>query len=217
VVTSYLKEIETNYRACHLPGHFIRRGFFCDERLNCAADPGPGGPKDESSLSCGEGGGALAPSLAPDSLPSPPLNLLTITLVLVSSTLLLLAFTLLAVKLGQGCRCLQRPRTAPPELPDRAADPGHGLLRPRPRPHTLLHIAPHPQNAPSDPAPRRGTTPDSETEPPPAYSDLFPPGFTFVEEKNETETETEIAATESSPNLLPTEERSKARLNQQPS
>jgi len=179
VVTSYLREEKTNYRACIQGRRFIRRGFFCDGRVNCALDPG-NSPADESVTVCSVSSPGLSSSTSPP-LPGPPLNLLTITLVLVSATLLLLALTILAVKLGRYSHCY-RHNSPYPELPELYAAPSHGLLRPQPRPHTLLVTATHP-------SPVLGTTPDTDSEPPPPYCQLFPAGYS-AEEKMEVALET---------------------------
>lgn len=162
VVTTYLREESTHslthYRACSTGGRFIRRGFFCDGRVNCAADSAPA---DESPKSCG------GEQEQDSALPIPAhFNIVTITLVLASSTVLLLALALLAIRLGRHPCCLRSPPS--PELPDRAAP----VRRPQARPHTLLHTS----RAPPVVAvvEGRGTTPDSGDEPPPAYRDLFP-------------------------------------------
>jgi hypothetical protein len=184
VVTAYLSEKDsellTNYRACNEGGRFIRREFFCDGHVNCAADL-QSSPADESLASCGPGQDDGSPSASPP-LPGPPLNLLTITLVLVSATVLLIVLCVVVARLthsGRRC-CLSTP--SPPELPDRA--PSLGLLRApaQARPHTTL------LNTSTARAPQpevRGTTPDSESEPPPAYRDLYPTGFAFDDEKIE--------------------------------
>jgi len=184
VLTTYLLQDAanlTNYRACSAGGRFIRRGFFCDGRTNCAADP-RGEPADESERSCG---GAEVTSAAP-ALPPPHLNLLTVTLVLVSAAVLLLALLLLAVRLRRHNCCFHR-RPPTPELPDRSA-PSQCVRQARP--HTLLHASrPEPPVDGVEAAvvgQGRGDTPDSDSEPPPAYCELFPAGFVFEEEKTET-------------------------------
>lgn len=172
VVTAYLtadSALPSDYRACSHDRRFIRRGYFCDGRTNCAADLG--NPADESVSSCGSELGVSPSSLPPG--PSPPLNLLTVTLVLASLAVLLLTFCVLIIRLSRsGRHCCPSPSSASPELPERHA-PSQGLLRP----HILLHRAPAPQPH------TRGTTPDSDSEPPPAYCDLYPTGFVFAEEK----------------------------------
>merc|ERR1719204_2274721 len=58
------------------------------------------------------------------------------------------------------------------------------------RPHTLLQSTRVTENLMQQPPPppvephnvRSGGTPDSDSEPPPAYCDLFPVGYTFEEE-----------------------------------
>ena len=125
VVTSYLREDTsdlTHYRPCAEGGVYVRRGFFCDGRVNCAADRDPA---DESTVSCGSGNDEVTPPAPP--LPGPHLNLLTVTLGLVSGALLLLALLVLAVRLRRSPCCAPSP--PPPELPDRHAP----MLPPRDR------------------------------------------------------------------------------------
>ena len=192
VVTSYLEKDApdlTNYRACADGSRFIRRNFFCDGRRNCALDP-LSEEADESEQSCGS---SLLDQLIPSSPPlsTPHLNLLTVTLVLVSAAVLLLALLVLAVRLRRHHSCFHPSSPSPrqPELPDRA-----GMARPgATRPHTLLQSTRVTENLMQQPPPppveshnvRSGGTPDSDSEPPPAYCDLFPVGYTFEEEKTE--------------------------------
>ena len=191
VVTSYLEKDApdlTNFRACADGNRFIRRNFFCDGRRNCAMDP-VNEEADESQQSCGSGLDLLNPS--PPPLSTPHLNLLTITLVLVSAAVLLLALLVLAVRLRRHHTCFHpSPSSSPrqPELPDRAPNARPAAARP----HTLLQSnSPRvTENLMQQPPPelhpvRSGGTPDSDSEPPPAYCDLFPVGYTFEEEKTE--------------------------------
>ena len=197
VVTSYLEKDApdlTNFRACADGSRFIRRNFFCDGRRNCAMDP-MDEEADESQQSCGSGLDLLAPS--PPPLSTPHLNLLTITLVLVSAAVLLLALLVLAVKLRRHHTCFHPASSSSsssprqPELPDRAPNTRPATARP----HTLLHsnssqVNENLMQRQQSPAPelhpvRSGGTPDSDSEPPPAYCDLFPVGYTFEEEKTE--------------------------------
>jgi len=195
VVTSYLEKDApdlTNFRACADGSRFIRRNFFCDGRRNCAMDPLEE-EADESHQSCGSGLDLLAPS--PPPLSTPHLNLLTITLVLVSAAVLLLALLVLAVRLRRHHTCFHPSSSSSsprqPELPDRAPNTRPAAARP----HTLLQSNSSrtsenliQQQQPPPPelhAVRSGGTPDSDSEPPPAYCDLFPVGYTFEEEKTE--------------------------------
>jgi len=193
VVTSYLEKDApdlTNFRACADGSRFIRRNFFCDGRRNCAMDPLEE-EADESHQSCGSGLDLLAPS--PPPLSTPHLNLLTITLVLVSAAVLLLALLVLAVRLRRHHTCFHPSSSSPrqPELPDRAPNARPAAARP----HTLLQsnssrtsenlMQQQPPLPPELHPVRSGGTPDSDSEPPPAYCDLFPVGFTFEDEKTE--------------------------------
>jgi len=196
VVTSYLEKDApdlTNFRACADGSRFIRRNFFCDGRRNCAMDP-TDEEADESQQSCGSGLDPLAPS--PPPLSTPHLNLLTITLVLVSAAVLLLALLVLAVRLRRHHTCFHPSSSSSssprqPELPDRAPNTRPAAARP----HTLLqsnssraseNLMQQQQPPPPELHPvRSGGTPDSDSEPPPAYCDLFPVGYTFEEEKTE--------------------------------
>jgi len=182
IVTAYLKEDDTelltNYRGCNQGGRFVRKEFFCDGRINCAADL-IDNPADESIASCGTGQGAT-PSTSPP-ISGPPLNLLTITLVLVLVAVLLLTLCVFTIRISRGGqRCCFTPSSTP-ELPECHA-PSQVLLRPpvQARPHTLLHMPITPVTQPEI----RGTTPVNE-EPPPAYCDLYPTGFKFDVEKIE--------------------------------
>jgi len=195
VVTSYLEKDApdlTNFRACSDGSRFIRRNFFCDGRRNCAMDP-TDEEADESQQSCGSGLDLLVPS--PPPLSTPHLNLLTITLVLVSAAVLLLALLVLAVRLRRHHTCFHPSSSSSsprqPELPDRAPNTRPAAARP----HTLLqsnssraseNLMQQQQPPPPELHPvRSGGTPDSDSEPPPAYCDLFPVGYTFEEEKTE--------------------------------
>lgn len=191
VVTSYLEKDApdlTNFRACADGARFIRRNFFCDGRRNCAMDPSED-EADESQQSCGSGVDLLSPS--PPPISTPHLNLLTITLVLVSAAVLLIALLVLAVRLRRHHTCFHPSSSSPrqPELPDRAPNARPAAARP----HTLLQSngSRVSENLMQQPPPtelhpeRSGGTPDSDSEPPPAYCDLFPVGYTFEDEKTE--------------------------------
>lgn len=178
VVTQYRKQESkdlSNYRACNSGSHWVSQEYFCDGRVNCATDSSPA---DESQHVCREEGGLLGPNGYPNSpsFPSgPPLNLLSITLVLVSSALLMFLFVVLLVRLKITRTCCWSGSSLPAdcELPDRTAR----VVPVATIPHTTtasLYLEPS-----STTSLVRGTTPD--TEPPPAYQDLFPTGFQYCE------------------------------------
>jgi len=181
VVTQYRKKDNTdltNYRSCNSGSQWISQQYFCDGRMNCAMDVNP---IDESPHICREEGGVTGDQAFPHSpsLPSgPPLNLLSITLVLVSSAVLMFLFVLLLVRLKMSRTCWITSTLTPPdcELPDRAGRLDTVSTVP-PHTTTTMYLEP---NATTSLV--RGTTPD--TEPPPAYQDLFPAGFKFQEKEN---------------------------------
>ena len=124
---------------------------------------------------------------------NPPLNLVSITLVLVSGVVLLVLILLLAARMRRsGWFCYRRPINIDCELPERAvgvtrAAAGHragvGLGRTmNSGEHENLFRPAYlePRHDPGLILPR-GTTP--EAEPPPAYHDLFPTGYKFDPEK----------------------------------
>ena len=162
------------YRACHSGEQWISREYFCDGRVNCAQDLQPA---DEDPAVCRDWALHAGLPTTSTTLPSgPPLNLLSITLILVSAVVILFLFCLLIVKLRhRSCR----PRASHSqsavscELPDAAVVPVPGVAaapgQPQP-PHIYLDL--------STRALLRGSTP--EAEPPPAYNDLFPPGYKYL-------------------------------------
>jgi len=181
VVTQYRKEDSkdlTHYRSCNSGAHWVSQEYFCDGRVNCATDTNPA---DESLHVCREEGGLGDQDGFPNSpsFPSgPPLNLLSITLVLVSSALLLFLFVVLLIRLKMSHNCCSRSNSSLPpdcELPDRTARVVPVSTIPHPSTATV-YLEP---NATTSLV--RGTTPD--TEPPPAYQDLFPPGFKYCEKE----------------------------------
>jgi len=180
VVTQYRKKNNmdlTNYRSCNTGAQWISQQYFCDGRMNCAMDVNP---IDELPHICREEGGITGDQADPHhpSLPSgPPLNLLSITLVLVSSAVLMFLFVLLLVRLKMSRTCwVTSPHTPDCELPDRAARLDTVSSSPPPT-TTFMYLEP---NATTSLV--RGTTP--ETEPPPAYQDLFPAGYKFQEKEH---------------------------------
>ena len=186
VITQFRTEGAAKYRSCDAANTWISREYFCDGRINCAEDARPA---DEDEVVCqSESFHAGLPTTS-TTLPSgPPLNLLSITLILVSVVVILFLFCLLIVRL-RARSCLRVP---PPnsnsncELPDASVAPmsasgGHPAPL-QPQPHVYLDL--------SSSSLLRGSTP--EAEPPPAYNDLFPPGYKYLlkcEERLETVTE----------------------------
>jgi len=181
VVTQYRKGDSkdlTQYRACNSGSHWVSQEYFCDGRVNCATDTNPA---DESKHVCREEGGLAGDENYPHSpsLPSgPPLNLLSITLVLVSSAVLMFLFVLLLVRLKMSRNCCWSSSSLPPdcELPDRTARVVPVSTIPHPA-ATTMYLEPSATTSLV-----RGTTPD--TEPPPAYQDLFPTGYKFCEKES---------------------------------
>ena len=179
VITQFRTEGAVKYRACHSANTWISREYFCDGRVNCAEDARPA---DEDETVCqNESFHAGLPTTS-TTLPSgPPLNLLSIMLILVSVIVILFIFCLLIFKL-RARSCL---RTPPPhsnscELPDASVVSVPASLQPQPQIYLDL----------SSRSLLRGSTPDAE--PPPAYNDLFPPGYKYLlkcEERLETVTE----------------------------
>lgn len=180
VVTQYRKKDSkdlTHYRACNSGAQWVSQEYFCDGRVNCAKDARPA---DESPHVCKEEGGVTGDQAFPHSpsLPSgPPLNLLSITLVLVSSAVLMFLFVILLFRLKMSRNCCRINSSLPPdcELPDRAVRVGPISTIPPPTTTTMY------LEASATTSLVRGTTPD--TEPPPAYQDLFPAGYKFLEKE----------------------------------
>ena len=178
----------------------IRKEYFCDNRVNCALDlPEPGDERPEicrhSRGAVQDGGGAVHP---PGEW-HPPLNLVSITLVLVSGVVLLVLLLLLVARLKRaGWGRFGRDGSIDCELPDRAAGltragaghrAGTGLGRggQHDRQENVylplaMYLEPRQDQGPAPLPPPRGTTPDAE--PPPAYHDLFPAGYKFESEKS---------------------------------
>merc|ERR1712147_418082 len=111
------------------------------------------------------------------------------TLILVSVVVILFLFCLLIVRLrARSCLRSPPPHSNSCELPDAAVVPvsassgGHPASL-QPQPHVYLDL--------SSRSLLRGSTPE-DAEPPPAYNDLFPPGYKYLlkcEERLETVTE----------------------------
>ena len=85
VVTAYQKDdskakLTSSFRACNEGRRWVRKEYFCDGRTNCALDRDPA---DESVESCpGQAGDQTTSGPTGDGDIHPPLNLISITLVL---------------------------------------------------------------------------------------------------------------------------------------
>ena len=196
-------------RPCGDGVRLIRKEYFCDKRINCAQDFDPA---DERPSVCrhllhNEGFPTDDTELAPAW--QPHLNLVSITLILVSFFVILVLVLLLLVRMRRSrCCCFSVLRGMEScELPERSvvmqqargtpAAPGSGALllaanhsgggdrvenvyTPLARHMESGHL--HRRTGFTAAAEEdRGTTPD--TEPPPAYHDLFPVGYKFSPEK----------------------------------
>ena len=155
----------SKYRACD-QGQWIRQEYFCDGRVNCAEDKLPG---DETEVACREGHSDNKSPALPHFPSGPPLNLLSITLILVSSTVVVFLMCLLVVRLrtSRGCCSRRTSGSAACELPETVRG---GEVAPA-QPNVYLDLS-------SRSLMMRGATP--EAEPPPAYNDLFPAGYQFL-------------------------------------
>lgn len=162
----------SKYRACE-QGQWIRQEYFCDGRVNCAEDILPG---DETEAACREGHSHTKSPALPHFPSGPPLNLLSITLILVSSTVVVFLLCLLVVRLraSRGCFSRRTSGSAECELPEtvRASEVAPA------QPNVYLDLS-------SRSLMMRGATP--EAEPPPAYNDLFPAGYQFLLKAQEQE------------------------------
>lgn len=173
VITQYRSKVSADlafYRACNSGSHWVSQEYFCDGRINCALDESPA---DESPLVCKEG--EIVEDGNESSSPSfpsgPPLNLLSITLVLVTAAVLMILLVLLIIRLKASNNCTSRSSLSPEcELPERAARVA--TVATIPQTTAILYLEPTATTSLV-----RGTTPD--TEPPPAYQDLFPADFKF--------------------------------------
>ena len=168
--------------------------------MNCALDGEPG---DERPDICRHLPGAAGKDNAEGEYTSgewhPPLNLVSITLVLVSGVVLLVLVLLLVARMRRtGWKCCLRTSNIDCELPERSAavargTSGHrgatgGHTRPERQENLYLPLAMYleprqDQGQGQRVGTGRGTTP--EAEPPPAYHDLFPVGYKFQSEKSE--------------------------------
>ena len=181
-------------RLCSRGDRLIRKEYFCDWRVNCALDKDPG---DERLEICRHSRGSNLPGSTWDEQPGdwrPPLNLVSITLVLVSGVVLLVLVLLLVARMRRSGWWCGGGSTDECELPERAASAGAAAgdaaaRTSNPERNDIylplrMYLEPR-QDAgiPTTQRPGRGTTPDAE--PPPAYHDLFPTGFKFVPEKSE--------------------------------
>merc|ERR1719402_2202363 len=110
VVTAYQKDdskakLTTSYRACNEGRRWIRKEYFCDGRTNCALDADPA---DESQLSCPHKSGkdltTSGPSGGGEDI-HPPLNLISIPLVLVSCVVPLVLIAMLMLRVKRSRRC----------------------------------------------------------------------------------------------------------------
>ena len=179
LIVTQFKTVESSdlskYRACER-GQWIRQEYFCDGRINCAEDLSPA---DETEVACRKGHSGNQSSASPHFPSGPPLNLLSITLILVSSTVVLFLICLLVVRLRTSPGCCNR-RTSDSvecELPETVR---RSEVTPV-QPNVYLDLS-------SRSLMMRGATP--EAEPPPAYNDLFPAGYQFLLKTEEEEDKT---------------------------
>lgn len=206
VITPYIEaekaEASTDYRSCMSGDRAIRKIYFCDQRINCALDRTVFG--DERPEICRHVPGRNGEKIDVDqpAMWTPPLNLVSITLVLVSGVVVLVIVLLLVTRLRRFGLCCYKNRRASCNLPEgvtsnnRAVGLGGGgsgagavVLVPHDQgggSDTMWETQLLPLNYMSDGGARprdvRGTTP-VDSEPPPAYHDLFPPGFKFDPDK----------------------------------
>jgi len=183
----------SKYRACE-GGQWIRQEYFCDGRTNCAADLSSS-PGDESEVSCRDGLYHEQSPALPNFPSGPPLNLLSITLILVSSTVVVFLLCLLIVRLktSRGC-CSRRTSQSPEcELPEtvRSTEVTSG------QPQVYLDL--------SSRSLMRGATPEAEA--PPAYNDLFPPGYKYLlkSDQEEEDNTKDVSDENSGINVIPSQ------------
>lgn len=181
----------SKYRACDR-GQWIRQEYFCDGRVNCAEDESPG---DENEVVCRDGLYHEQSPALPHFPSGPPLNLLSITLILVSSTVVLFLLCLLIVRLKTSRGCCSR-RTAAAhspecELPEtvRATE----VTSAQAQPQIYLDL--------SSRSLMRGATPEAEA--PPAYHDLFPPGYKYLLKSDEEDSTKDVSDENSGINVIP--------------
>jgi len=192
IVTQYKIGNFPKYRSCQTGKQWILQQYFCDGRVNCAKDSNPA---DEDAAFCKDGSFQPGMPTTSTNLPAgPPLNLLSITLILVSSVVIVFLFCLLIVRLkSRSCFHSHPSNSNSCELPENMVA-NHAILT-----STTPAVSQQTRQPPietqyldlSSRSLLRGSTPDNE--PPPAYNDLFPPGYKFPQ-KFEEVTETVIDA-----------------------
>ena len=173
-------------------GQWIRQEYFCDGRINCAEDQSPG---DENEVSCREGLHQEQSPALPNFPSGPPLNLLSITLILVSSTVVCFLLCLLIVRLNSSRGCCSRRNSRSPEceLPEtvRATE----VTSARSQPQVYLDL--------SSRSLMRGATPEAEA--PPAYHDLFPPGYKYLLKSDQEDDTKDTSDGNSGINVIPSQ------------
>ena len=223
VVTQYKTHQSSSfpkYRGCHTRQQWISPEYFCDGRVNCAADIIPA---DEDQSVCQGNNEAGQPSDNSSSLPSgPPLNLLSITLILVSVAVCLFLICLLIVRLKiPTCFSTHThvsTHSSSCELPEASHGSRAANVTANSQPQSIVYLDLSSRSL------MRGTTPD--TEPPPAYNDLFPLGYKYLlknEQTSELETVNEAdhvvmedsdhAKDENTPNQSTSESNKQVELN----
>lgn len=177
VITQYKKSTSedlTKHRSCNSGSHWVSLEYFCDGRVNCAKDLSPA---DESPLICKENENMIEDDSSTNSFPSgPPLNLLSIILVLVAGAFIVFVLILLVIRLKVSSTCYHGRSSSSnhsdcelPEISARLPPLGTSSASPT---AAIMYLE-------STSSLVRGTTPD--TEPPPAYQDLFPQGYKFTD------------------------------------
>ena len=221
VITPYKKAADalgsTDYRVCQSGHQAIRKVYFCDDRVNCALDRDVAG--DEQPKICRHVPGRNGANEETEQPPmwAPPLNLVSITLVLVSGVVVLVIVLLLISRLRRFGLCCYKNRRGSCELPEnglvahnRSDGQAHGdsstvtamvarnhrggmggtnavtttldtLVRNN---YPMLTYTAHGEGSGARPRMGRGTTP-IDSEPPPAYHELFPAGYKFEPAKVE--------------------------------
>lgn len=233
VITAYKHgkvEESTDFRLCKAGDRLVRKEYFCDWRVNCAFDKEPGDERPEicrySRGSLGGSGGAGGKGLlVPAGDFQPPLNLVSITLVLVSGVVVLVLLLLLVAWIRRSriwCYKQSATNIQECELPERTVTAGNSGMLPLAStlhaPNTAVYrerpggsgglvgsratgygmpVGGDRSDNIYQPLPifvesrrvgdMRGSTPD--TEPPPAYHDLFPVGHVYKPEKRHTNDE----------------------------
>lgn len=223
VITPYIKAAEavgsTDYRVCQSGHQAIRKVYFCDDRVNCALDRDVAG--DEQPKICRHVPGRNGANEETEQPPmwAPPLNLVSITLVLVSGVVVLVIVLLLISRLRRFGLCCYKNRRGSCELPEgglvahnrsdgQALGDASTVTAMVTRNHrggmggpdavtttldTLVlnnypmltyTLTTQGEGGGARPRMGRGTTP-IDSEPPPAYHDLFPVGYKFEPAKVE--------------------------------